>query len=495
MAAITDNAPREVHEPARGFDLDVAILGAGTAGMAAYREVVKRTDRVALIDGGPLGTTCARVGCMPSKLLIAAADAAHGARGADLFGVRAGPVEVDGRAVMARLRRERDRFVAGVEDAVAGFADRHVIREHGRLVDDHTVELEGGRRLTARAVVIATGSRPAVPPPAEAAGDRLLTTDDLFERDDLPRSAAVLGAGVIGLEIGQALHRLGVRVRLFGHGGAVGALTDPELTARARAVFGAELSAHFDAQTEIERDGEGVVVRWREGEEAGEERFEVLLAATGRRPNLDGLGLEATSLDLDEHGAPRFDPLSARAVAGEGAMIFVAGDAAPDAPLLHEAADAGRIAGENAARAPHVHRRARRTGLTVLFCDPGIAVAGRGRAELEEAGIPFAVGEASFEEQGRARVLGANRGALRVYGERDTGRLLGAEMVCPRAEHLAHLLAWAIEGGLTAEEALRRPFYHPCLEEGVRTALRELSHALGFEAKPPLACIDCGPGG
>lgn len=476
--------------------LDVAIIGAGTAGMAAYREVAKRTDRVRLIDGGPLGTTCARVGCMPSKLLIAAAGVAHEARHADRFGIRTGAVEVDGVAVMERVRSERDRFVGFVKEAIDDFPDAHLIRQNARFVDDHTLELDDGTRLTARAIVIATGSRPNIPPPFEAAGDRLIVSDDVFDWPDLPGSVAVFGAGVIGLELGQALHQLGVRVHLFGRGGSVGPLTDPDLIAYGCQTFAEEFAAHFDAETEIERDGEEVVVRWSEKGESGEERFDYLLAATGRRPNLDRIGLENTSLVLDDRGSPDHDPLSMRArMKGDGlSSIFVTGDlTAP--PLLHEAADEGRIAGENAARYPEVYRRVRRTGLGIVFSDPQIAIAGRGHRELTEAGVAFAQGDVSFEDQGRARVIGKDTGLLRVYGEHDTGLLLGAEMIGPAAEHLCHLIAWAIESKLTVAEILRRPFYHPVLEEGLRTALRNLNATLAFGPNPPLRCIDCGPGG
>lgn len=481
-------------------DLDVAILGAGTAGMAAYREAVKQTDRIALIDGGPLGTTCARVGCMPSKLLIAAADAAHEARHTDLFGISAGPVDVDGTAVMTRVRSERDRFVGFVKDALDSFPDSHLIRQNARFVDDTTLELEDGSRLTARTVIIATGARPTVPPPFKAAGDRLVVNDDVFDWQDLPRSAAVFGAGVLGLELGQALSRLGVRVHMFGLGNSVGPLSDPDLAAYARKTFGAEFTAHFDADTEISRDGDEVVVRWTDRNDAsdtGEERFEYLLAATGRKPSLDHIGLENTSLDLDEHGAPRFDSQSMRAL-GKGETlpsIFVAGDASVELPLLHEAADEGRIAGQNAARYPQIFRQTRRTGLTVVFSDPQIAIAGRGHAELSEADVDFACGEVSFEDQGRARVIGKNTGLLRVYGDRETGLLLGAEMFGPAAEHIGHLLAWTIQSKLTVTEALDRPFYHPVLEEGLRTALRDLAANLHFLPTSPPRSLDCGPGG
>lgn len=482
------------------FDVDVAILGAGTAGMAAYREVVKQTDRVALIDGGPLGTACARVGCMPSKLLIAAADAAHAAQHAARFGVHTSDVTVDGVAVMARVRSERDRFVGFVNDAVDGFERDHLIRQNAQFLDDHTLALEDGTRLTARAVIVATGSRPVIPAAFDAAGDRLVVNDDVFEWQDLPRSTAVFGAGVIGLELGQALSRLGVRVRLFGRGNSVGPLSDPDLIAYARHAFSNELNAHFDADTRVGRDGDEVVVSWTSRDDpadTGEERFDYLLAATGRRPNLDRIGLQNTSLVLNDRGVPEIDPMSMRTKSSRSRVssIFVTGDAAMELPLLHEAADEGRIAGENAARYPEVFRRIRRTGLGVVFSDPQIAVIGRSHKELTEAGIDFAYGEVSFEDQGRARVIGRNVGLLRVYGERNTGLLLGAEIIGPAAEHLAHLLAWSIESKLTVVEVLQRPFYHPVIEEGLRTALRNLAATLEFAPNPPLRCIDCGPGG
>ncbi|BBB08686.1 dihydrolipoyl dehydrogenase [Sphingopyxis sp. EG6] len=470
------------------FDFDVAILGAGTAGMSAYREARKYTDRVVMIDGGPLGTTCARVGCMPSKLLIAAAEARHRAEGIGLFGLETGPVLVDGVRVMNRVRAERDRFVGFVNDAIEGFDPGSLIREFARFADDQSLLLSSGRMISARSIVIATGSRPIVPALLEKAGDRLIFNDDVFDWTDLPSSVAVFGTGVIGLELGQALHRLGVRTHLYGRGGSIGPLTDPAVINYAATQFASEFPVDWTADVDIERDGDQVVVR----SNAGEERFDFLLAATGRQANVDNIGLENTTLKLDARGVPTYDRLSMRAGYSD---IFVAGDSAIDVALLHEAADEGRVAGENAARFPHSYRRKRRTPLSIVFSDPQIAIAGRSHAELVRDRMDFVIGEVSFEDQGRSRVMGLNRGILRVYGDRPSGLLLGAELIGPSAEHLAHLIAWSIESRLTVPELLDRPFYHPVIEEGLRTALRHLNHELGFGPNPPLRCIDCGPGG
>ncbi|HEV6963816.1 MULTISPECIES: dihydrolipoyl dehydrogenase [Roseateles] len=463
------------------LNCDVAIIGAGTAGMAAYRAARAHTERVLLIEAAHYGTTCARVGCMPSKLLIAAADAAQAVREAHRFGVQAEAPRIDGRAVMARVRSERDRFVGFVLDTVHGWPEATRLLGRARFVGARTLDVDG-RRIEARAVVVATGSRPRIPPGwRERLGARLIVNDDVFEWQDLPASLAVVGAGVIGLELALALHRLGVRVRLFARGSRVGPLTDPELQALGQQLFGEALPLTLHAAAlEPVLDGDQVVL--------GGERFDALLCTTGREPNLDGLGLEALGLPRDDLGHPR---LSRHTGQWGDSPVFVAGDATQDRPLLHEAADAGRIAGDNAARWPRVHQRPRRAPLAVVFSDPQIAIAGASHAELTAAGASFDTGRVSFADQGRSRVMLANRGALHVYAERGTGRLLGAEMIGPAAEHIGHLLAWSVQRGDTVQQMLDSPFYHPVVEEGLRTALRQLHSDLHLPEPPLENCMDC----
>ena len=469
---------------------DVAIIGAGTAGMSAYRAARAHTERVLVIEGGPYGTTCARVGCMPSKLLIAAAEAAHAVGQATMFGVRTGPAHVDGRAVMARVRAERDRFVGFVLDAVERWPAAQRIRGHARFAGDHVLMVGDHTRIEAARIVIATGSSPALPRGWRAAlGERLLVNDDVFDWDDLPRSVAVVGTGVIGLELAQALHRLGVRVVLYGRGSRVGPLTDPALQAETRRLVAASMPCCLDAQgLSLRREGDEVVVGCA-GEP--EQRFDWLLAATGRRPNVDALGLEHTSLARDAGGVPVVDRRSGQVGASH---VFMAGDVSELHPLLHEAADDGRIAGDNAGRWPDVRVRPRRAALNIVFSDPQIMLAGRSHAELCAAGVGFETGSVSFEDQGRSRVMGLNRGRLHVYGERATGRFLGAEMIGPAAEHIGHLLAWSVQRGDSVQQMLDSPFYHPVVEEGLRTALRELQRALRMGPPPVERCLDCGPG-
>ena len=454
-------------------NVDVAILGAGSAGLSAWRAARKEGASVALIDPGPFGTTCARVGCMPSKLVIAAADAAHHARHASDFGVHSEGVRVDGREVMERVQSERDRFVGFVLDVVeeARMADELIVAR-AKVVAPGRLALSDGSELGFGRLVVATGSTPFIPPAFSGIEHALITNETFFELDDLPSSVFVAGLGAIGLELGQALHRLDVRTTLVGIGGQLGPLADPIVLEQAEETFAGELDIHTSYRLEsIRPDGTGVRVQFVDsrGRER-DESYEKVLVAAGRSANLQAVGLETLGIEPDEHGRYAIDPDTLQL--GDTA-VFVAGDVNELHPVLHEAADDGRIAGRNAARYPDVHAAWRRTPLSIVFSDPQIGVVGGGYAAL--ADCEAMAGEVSFHNQGRARVQAVNAGRVRIYAEQHTGRLIGAELFGPRVEHLSHLLAWAVQSDLTVEQALDMPFYHPVVEEGLRTALRDLN--------------------
>lgn len=457
------------------LNVDVAVIGAGTAGLVAYRAARAQGARAVIIEGGQYGTTCARVGCMPSKLLIAASEAAHMVQSAPAFGVHAGQTRIDGGAVMERVRRERDRFVGFVLEGVERIPLEDKVRGHARFTGPHTLQVDDHTVIEAGRVVIATGSAPTRLAQLEGIPG-VIDSDDVFAWDDLPSSVAVVGTGVIGLELGQALARLGVRVTFYARGASVGPLTDPELLRAARQTLSHELDLRFETRVVLAREEANEValtVRDAQGFDTTE-RFQYVLVASGRTPNVASLGLEHTGLALNGEGVPLFDQ---RTMQCGSSHIFIAGDANDAHPVLPEAADHGKIAGDNAGRFPDVRPGLRRTPLTIAFTEPNIAVVGASYRDLSAPGKPrFAVGEVSFENQGRSRVMLQNRGMLRVYGEYGSGCFLGAEMIAPRGEHLAHLLAWARQAHMTVAQMLDMPFYHPVVEEGVRTALRDLAN-------------------
>jgi len=465
--------------------VDVAIIGTGTAGLAAYRAARAQGMRAVVIESGPYGTTCARVGCMPSKLLIAASEAAHMMALAPGFGVHPGEVRIDGKAVMARVRNERDRFVGFVLEGVDNIPDADKVRGHARFTGPRSLQVDEHTAIEASRIVIASGSTPVMLPVLKDVGPGVIVSDDVFEWTDLPRSVAVIGTGVIGLELGQALHRLGVRVSVFARGGSVAQLTDPEVLHVAAKALGRELDLRFQqliAAAEQQGDEVALTSIGADGAERTE-LFQYVLVAAGRTPNVDRIDIDKAGLELDAKGIPLFD---SRTMQCGTSHIFIAGDANNERPVLPEAADHGKIAGDNAGRYPDVRPGLRRTPLTIAFTEPQVATLGATYKELCASGKPkFAIGKVSFENQGRSRVMLQNHGMLRVYGEYGTGKFLGAEMIGPRAENLGHLLAWARQSRLTVAQMLDMPFYHPVIEEGVRTALRDL--ALELEKGAPVS--------
>ncbi|PCI81672.1 MAG: dihydrolipoyl dehydrogenase [SAR86 cluster bacterium] len=473
-------------------EVDIAIIGAGTAGMSAYRTAKDHTDNIVVIESGVYGTTCARVGCMPSKLLIAAAEVSHQIDNAAQFGIEVTGKSIDGAKVLARVKSERDRFVGFVEEAVENWPEEHKLIGVARFLSSNELQVGDHTKVVAKRIVIAAGTRPAIPGPWYALEDRLLINDDVFQWDTLPESIAVVGTGVIGMEISQALSRLGVRTHLFGVGDRFGPISDPAVNEQMKKVLEAELTLSSDATVDaVTKTATGVEVSYTEGGELKQDSFEFLLAATGRRSNLDALDLHLAGIKLDERGNPEFNDATGQI---EDSHIFIAGDVSNAHPLLHEAADDGRIAGDNAGRYPDVKVRPRRAPLSVVFTDPQITLVGARYIELKNAEADFETGEASFEDQGRSRVIAKNKGLIRVYGERNTGLFLGAEMVGPAAEHIGHLLSWAVQHRFTVQQMLDSPFYHPVIEEGLRTALRGLNRNLQMGPVPVERCLDCGPG-
>ncbi|MGK7651331.1 dihydrolipoyl dehydrogenase [Roseovarius sp. B08] len=442
------------------YNTDVVVIGAGTAGLAAERHAREEGATTLLIDPDFAGTTCATTGCMPSKLLIAAADAAHGARQAEDFGITTEP-KIDGRVALRRVRRLRDGFARSVRESMADLPEGTCLRGRARFEAPGLLKVDTGHRIEARAVVIATGAFPAVPDSYEVVKDCVLTNETVFELGELPESLGVIGAGPLGLELAQAMSRLGVRVEMFDAGDRLAGLPK-EISDTLLRILTEAFPIHLKCKPEPSPASDGVRLTWDDGEK----EFSKLLVAAGRPPALSGLNLCKAGLELDRHGTPYFD---AGTMQCGDAPIFIAGDANHDRPLLHEASDEGAVAGYNAAAWPDLRGTVRKVPLRIAFTRPEAAVVGT---------IPDAeghvCGEVDFTDQGRAKVEGRARGLVRLHARAEDGRLVGAALCAPGGEHLAHMLAWAIQCEMTASDMLNLPFYHPVLEEGLQTALRSI---------------------
>jgi dihydrolipoamide dehydrogenase len=465
-------------------EVDVAVIGAGTAGLAAVAQVRRAGRRFLLINGGELGTTCARVGCMPSKAVIQIADDLHRRNYLARIGIEGvGALETNGPAALERVRELRDIFVDRVLAGTTDEMSDEFIEGHAEFLEPGVLRVDE-QTICARSIVIATGSRPIVPRVWEPFRDRIITTDDLFELETLPASMAVVGLGVIGLELGQALHRMGVRVTGVDQLTTVAGLQDLPVSQSTCDILGQEFPLWLGKPAEVEEQGAQLRVS------SGTHSVVVdrILASMGRRPNLERLHLDRLGIELDNNGIPPFNPTTMQIT---GLPVFIAGDATGERAILHEVADEGRIAGYNAARETITAFR-RKVSLTITFTDPNIATAGATWGELDHECI--AVGEVRLGKVGRALIMGRNRGVLRVYADKTDGRILGAAMVAPAGEHLAHLIAWSIEQRLTVFDMLKLPYYHPTIEEALQSALKDLldkvaKHSVGM---PSLERLDGG---
>lgn len=450
------------------FEYDVIIIGGGTAGLGAYRTIKAMGKKVLIIEKGEFVTTCANVGCMPSKLLIAAAENMHEIKTSSQFGINVGNISVDSKKLLKRVRAERDRFVGFVKSGADKIPEKDKVIGLAKFLDKNTIEVNH-IKYTANAFVIATGSRVSYLPVFSGLEDELLTNESIFEIEDIPSSMAVFGAGVIGLELGFAFHHLETEITMFNRSKRL-----LKLNSEINQYLTNHIKSCFEFETDnlvekIEKITIGNKVNYKLYFGDKTKVVEKILVAVGRKPNIDNLGLENHSKDLGIYN-------SLTTQLGKS-NLFLAGDVNTDLSLLHVAAKEGSIAAKNAVNFPHVkNREYTNVPLSIVFSSPQIMQVGK-TVDLPDDVIK---GQVSFEDQGRSRVMLKNKGMLNVYFDSTNHYLIGAEMIGPNAENIAHLLAWQIEQNASLEQLLEMPFYHPVVEEGVRTAFRDAASKINL---------------
>jgi len=454
------------------IEVDIAVIGAGSAGLYALSQVKKETDNFILINSGPYGTTCARVGCMPSKSLIRIAEYYHDRLHFDKSGIKnADKLEVSISDVLARVRKHRDILVNfNIKKSITTLGDKSLSGK-AEFINANTLKV-GDDEIHAKKIIIATGSTPVVDNAWDDFREQILTTDELFEQDDLPKTLGVLGLGVIGLELGQALSRLGIEVTAVHAREFIGGLSDPEVNNAMVKLCEKEFSMWLGGtRATLKKVGNKIQI----SSDGREVLVDKVLVSIGRKPNLKSLKLENTGMTLDKRGMPNFNPNTMQI---EDLPIYITGDVNADRPLLHEAADEGRIAGYNVVHEQRSFKR--KVPLSIVFTDPNIAFIGKSYAEIKDDESVI-IGSYDFYTQARAMLMNINKGIAHLYVQKLDGKLLGAQIAVPHGEHLAHHLAWAMEQELTVYEMLRLPFYHPTLEEGLYALLMNTMKKLGVK--------------
>ena len=456
-------------------DYDVIVLGGGSAGTTAARAATAAGARTLMINDGELGGLCILRGCMPTKAMLASAHLMHDVRMAEPLGLR-----FEGRMVpdFAAIMQRKDGIVARLKRAKIDSIEAggyEVLDARARFAPGGGIEA-GGRRLSAGGYVIATGSSPGRLPLPGIEHARVLTSDDVMLLDRQPASLVVQGAGAIGLELAQFFARIGTRVTLVNRSDLLTHF-DPEAGEALRGALAKEPNLTLrvpGAIVGIEPDGDGANYSIRADGEEHRVRADALLMATGRRPTLDGLGLEHLGLlptggriDVDHH------------LETTSPGVFVAGDALGTFLILHIANQEGRVAGENAAG-----RRPRRVmdyrlKMECIFTDPPFAYVGRTDVEVRREPATVVSAIARFPETGRAITMGVRHGAWKLFADARTGEIVGSCIVGPRADDLIHVVSAIMAYRGKVSDLHEMPWYHPTLSEVVVDLVRGIERQIG----------------
>ncbi|MGM0577049.1 MAG: dihydrolipoyl dehydrogenase [Myxococcota bacterium] len=451
---------------------DLVVIGAGPGGYVCAIRAAQLGLKVACVEKWPtLGGTCLNVGCIPSKALLESSERFETSREHMAeHGVKIGDVDLDLSTMLGRKDDIVDKLVGGVE-MLFKKNKIHWAKGFGRIRDAHTVVVEGEgdeeEVLEADAIVIATGSEPASLPGVDFDGERVVSSTEALTFEEVPERFVVVGAGVIGLELGSVWRRLGSEVTVLEYLDHILPGVDREIGKEAHKILtGQGLGFVTGAKVHTAEVGDdGVTLKWDDADgETHEIEADRVLVSIGRRPYTDGLGCEDVGIELDERGRIAVNGDYETSVSG----IFAIGDATPGLMLAHKASDEGIAVAELlAGHEGHVNYDAIPT---IIYTHPEIAGVGRTEEELKDEGVPYRKGKFRYVANGRALGLGETEGQVKILAHADTDRILGCHIVGARAGDLIAEIAVAVEFGASAEDIARSVHAHPTLAEIVREA-------------------------
>ncbi len=445
----------------RGEDrFDLVVIGLGSGGLPAARFALEMGLRVAAVERDRVGGDCLWTGCVPSKALLASAKVAHHLRHADRWGLPPRDGAFDTAAVWARVRAVQEA-IATTDDSPEPLLGRGLVLHRGepRLTGPREVTV-GEHRLATRFVLLASGSRPAVPPLEGLEAAAPLTSDTVWDLERAPESLVVVGGGPIAVELAQALTRLGTRVTVLQKGPRLLAREEPSVVARLRAVLEAEGVEIVEevTTTRVERRGPEKVVHGEHRGRAGAWSGAEVLVATGRRPNVEGLGLEELGVELSPRGVVVDERMRSSVP-----TVYAAGDVAGRFLFTHSATHEG-IRAVRDMFFPGKGTVATQTPWCT-FTDPELARVGLTEAEARDRGGDVAVFERTLGHSDRARAEGAEEGTVRIVT--DGGRIVGAHILAPAAGELVAELALAMDQDLPLARLARVVHAYPTVASTV----------------------------
>ncbi|PAW77108.1 MAG: hypothetical protein B9S32_12570 [Verrucomicrobia bacterium Tous-C9LFEB] len=467
---------------------DVVIIGGGSAGYAAARTAASHGAKTAVIEGGEeIGGLCILRGCMPSKSLLESSHRWHQILEADEFGLEVRPVQPHLDQIIARKKKLIHEFASYRQDQLktGPFA---FLRGLARFTDPHTVIVKNGTEetaVTAKAFILATGSRIAdvkIPGLAEAG---YLTSDTALNLTQQPKSLIVLGGGVVAVELGQFYAHIGTKVTFIQRSPHLVKDNDEEVSATLEAAFRDDgITLHTGTKLlRVEHQGDTKTVVFEQGGETKQAHAEEILYALGRVPAVDGLGL-ATIDPAFAEGRVHVNE-SMRTAAHH---IFAAGDITGLHEVVHIAIQQGEIAGYNAAMlATNTERPDKqidyRLKAAVTFTTPEIATVGLTCREAAAKGINFVSASYPFNDHGKSIIMGTKHGFVKLLAETKRGEIIGASIIGPHAADLIHEIIVLMHYHGTAADLAAIPHYHPTLAEIVTYPAEDIVDQLASDSR------------
>jgi dihydrolipoamide dehydrogenase len=444
------------------FDFDVAIIGGGSGGYAAARTAANAGLKTVVIEGGKeVGGLCILRGCMPTKALLYAAEVKHLAERAETWGVRAGKISFDFAKVMARKNLMIKDFADfRVQQLNAG--KFKFIRANAKFLDAHTVELDSGKKLTAKNFVIATGSSVAPSPLPQLDEIGFITSDDAVALKKLPKSLIILGGGAIACEFAQFFARFGVKVTLIQRSEHILKEFDADAGIEIEKVFRREGIQVFTGTKllDAKRKGKLKTVSFAQNGKTVSVLAEEILFALGRIPNTATLGLENAGVKTENGRISADSKMQTSAP-----HIFAAGDCTGPHEIVHIAIQQGETTVQNILKPKSPRKMDYRLLISVVFTEPQVAFVGLTEREAKARGIKFLAASYPFNDHGKSLIMEAKDGFVKLLANPKTGEIMGGACVGPSGGELIHEIVVAMSKRMTVHELAATPHYHPTLAE------------------------------
>ncbi len=452
---------------------DAIVIGSGQAGPFLAVRMAQAGMKTALIEREHLGGTCVNDGCIPTKTLVASARAAHVARRAGDWGVRlGGPVSVDMPAVKARKDRVVAHSIEGLVKWIEGTANLSLVWGHARFTAANEIEVNG-TRLSAPKIFINVGGRATLPTWHGIAEVPVLTNTSMMAIDTLPEHLIVAGGSYIGIEFAQMYRRFGSRVTVLEYGERLIAREDREVSREVQAILEREgVSFRFSVQSARVATGDGghgVRVSVDAGGSPREIAGSHLLAAVGRKPNTDHLGLDRAGIATDPRGYITVDDELRTNVPG----VWALGDANGRGSFTHTSFNDHQIVADNLLHGAH-RKVSDRITAYALFIDPPLGRVGMSEAEVRARGKPALVSVMPMTRVGRARERGETQGFMKVLVDAESERILGASLLCIEGDEIVHSLLDVMAADASYKVIERAVHIHPTVSELIPTLLGQL---------------------